>query len=47
MGWQPLATHRDAREVTLARLLSHTAGLSVQGYGGAAVSDAAVARLAR
>jgi CubicO group peptidase (beta-lactamase class C family) len=38
VGWQPAATRFDARGITLARLLSHTAGLSVGGYGGLAPS---------
>ena len=38
VGWQPAAARFDARGITLARLLSHTAGLSVGGYGGLAPS---------
>jgi len=34
VGWQPVASSFDPRGITLARLLSHTAGLSVEGYGG-------------
>lgn len=33
-GWQPPASRFDPRGVTVRRLLSHTAGLSVQGYAG-------------
>lgn len=34
-GWQPPPSRFDPRGITVRRLLSHTAGLSVQGYDGA------------